>query len=131
MENVDKTKIRGEFKVAIYIRYALPSLRYHLTVHNLHKTHLEELDLIAQSYMKRWLGIPAKGATSAGIFSPMLLGVKPVSQVYLEGHLGAFINSKMVADEDTLAALTNAEERESELTRKRTAVSQPPDNCAN
>ena len=41
--------------MAIYVRYALPSLRYHLTVHNLHKTHMEELDLIAQSYLKKWL----------------------------------------------------------------------------
>lgn len=148
LANVDKTKVRGEFKVAIYVRYALPSLRYHLTVHNLHKTHLEELDLVAQSYLKKWLGIPARGATSAGIFSPMLLGAKPVSQVYLEGHLGAFINSKLVSDEDTLAALANAEEREAEWTRKSSTIMQckeifqemkeeqncripTPDNCAN
>ena len=116
--------MRGEFKVAIYTRYALPSLRYHLTVHTMHKTHLEELDLTAQFYLKRWLGIPARGATSAGIFSPMLLGVKPVSQVYLEGHLGAFINSKLVADEDTLEALKNAEEREAEWARKSSTINQ-------
>ena len=47
--------------MAIYVRYALPSLRCHLTVHNLHKIHMEELDLIAQSYIKKWLGIPARG----------------------------------------------------------------------
>ena len=52
--------------MAIYVRYALPSLRCHLTVHNLHKIHMEELDLIAQSYIKKWLGIPARGATSPG-----------------------------------------------------------------
>ena len=51
----------------------------------------------------------------------MLLGAKPVSQVYLEGHLGAFINSKLVSDEDTLAALANAEERE---TRKSSTIMQ-------
>ena len=61
---------------------------------------------------------------SAGIFSPMLLGAKPVSQVYLEGHLGAFINSKLVSDEDTLAALANAEEREAEWTRKSSTIMQ-------
>ena len=47
LKNIDETKVRGEFKVAIYTRYALPSLRYHLTVHTMHKTHLEELDLTA------------------------------------------------------------------------------------
>ena len=148
LKNIDETKVRGEFKVAIYTRYALPSLRYHLTVHTMHKTHLEELDLTAQFYLKRWLGIPARGATSAGIFSPMLLGVKPVSQVYLEGHIGAYINSKLVADEDTLEALKSTEEREAEWTRKSSTVHQckdiftemkeemrcsipTPDSCAN
>ena len=64
-----------------YPRYLLPSLRYHLTVHTVHKTHLDELDLIAQRYLKRWLGVPARGATAAGMFSAYLLGVKLVSQV--------------------------------------------------
>ena len=32
--------------------------------------------------------------------------------VYLEGHLGAYINSKLVADSDTREALRCAEERE-------------------
>ena len=148
LSNIDKTKVRGEFKVAVYTRYALPALRYHLTVHTVHKTHLEELDLAAQVYLKKWLGIPTKGATSAGIFSPMLLGVKPVSQVYLEGHVGAYINSKLVADEDTREALESAEAREAEWTRKSSTIVQckeifaemkeeqkcripTPDNCAN
>ena len=147
LKNIDATKVRGEFKMAVYTRYALPSMRYHLTVHNLHKTHLEELDLAAQVYLKKWLGIPAKGATSAGIFSPMLLGVKPVSQVYLEGHLGAYINTKLVADEDTREALKSAEEREAAWTKKSSTIIQckeiftemkeeencripTPDNCA-
>ena len=42
LENIDNTMVRAEYKVAIYTRYALPSLRYHLTVHTLHKTHLDE-----------------------------------------------------------------------------------------
>ena len=111
--NLDKTLVRGEYKLAVYSRYVLPSLRYHLTVHTVHKTHLDELDLIAQRYLKKWLGIPARGATAAGVFSPYLLNVKPVSQVYLEGHLGAFVNSTLMADEDTKQALANAMERES------------------
>ena len=78
----------------------------------------------------------------------MLLGVKPVSQVYLEGHLGAYINSKLVSDEDTQEALKSAEEREAEWTRKSSTILQckdiftemkeemkcsipTPDNCAN
>ena len=114
LENLDKTLVRTEFKMAIYTRYALPALRYHLTVHTVHKCHLEELDLLAQRYLKKWLGIPSRGCTSAGIFSPLLLGVKPVSQVYLEGHMSAYISSNMVADKDTKEALKCAEEREGE-----------------
>ena len=55
LENIDDTKVRAEYKVAIYARYALPSLRYHLTVHTLHKTHLDELDLLAKKFLKKWL----------------------------------------------------------------------------
>ena len=146
--NLDKTLVRPEFKIAIYTRYALPSLRYHLTVHTMHKTHLEELDMVAQSYLKKWLGIPPRGATSAGIFSPLLLGIKPVSQVYLEGHLGAYINSNLVADFDTREALRCAVEREGEWVNKSSTVCEcrdileemkteencsipTPENCAN
>ena len=63
-----------------------------------------------------------RGATCAGIFSPYLLGVKPVSQVYLEGHLGAYINSKLVADSDTREALRCAEEREGEWVNKSSTI---------
>ena len=77
LENIDNTKVRAEFKVAVYTRYALPSLRYHLTVHSLNKCHLEELDLLAKKFLKKWLGLPSRGATSEGIFSPLLLGVNP------------------------------------------------------
>ena len=112
LDNLDKSLVRGKYKLAVYTRYLLPSLRYHLTVHTVHKTHLDELDLITQRYLKRWLGVPARGATAAGIFSPCLLGVKPVSQVHLEGHLAAYINSTLVADKDTKQALAGAIERE-------------------
>ena len=148
LENLEKSLVRGEYKLAVYTRYLLPSLRYHLTVHTIHKTHLDELDLIAQRYLKKWLGIPSRGATAAGIFSPYLLGVKPVSQIYLEGHVGAFVNSTLVADEDTKQALVGAIERESKWTRKSSTLCEcksileemreeercafpTPDNCAN
>ena len=31
LENLDKTRVRGEYKLAVYSRYILLSLRYHLT----------------------------------------------------------------------------------------------------
>ena len=45
LENLDVTSVRGEFKVAVYSRYILPALRYHLTVHTVHRCHLDQLDM--------------------------------------------------------------------------------------
>ena len=52
MNNLDNTLVRAEYKVAVYTRYVLPSLRYHLTVHTVHRKHLDELDNVAQGYLK-------------------------------------------------------------------------------
>ena len=108
----------------VYTRGALHSLRYNLTVHNQHQCHLDELDMVAQGYLKRWLGLPSRGATSAGIFSPLVLAVKPVSQVFMEGHLGAYVNSYLVADSDTREALRCAEERKVAWTKKSSTLIQ-------
>ena len=61
LENLDKTVVRPEYKVAVYSRYALPSLRYHLTVHTLHQCHM-----VDQRFPKKWLGIPTRGCQNAG-----------------------------------------------------------------
>ena len=44
LENLDKCLIRGEYKVAIYSRYLLPSLRFLMSVHSIHQTHIDKLD---------------------------------------------------------------------------------------
>ena len=55
LSNVDSTLVRGEYKVAIYSRYILPSLQFHFTVHNIHQTHLDLLDNMAKKFLKSWL----------------------------------------------------------------------------
>ena len=45
--NEDNARCRGEFKLAVYDQYTLPSLRYNLSVHSFHKTHLGSLDMLA------------------------------------------------------------------------------------
>ena len=50
LKNIDESKVRGENKLAIYERYALPLMRYHLSVQDLHKTHLDKLDNSATRY---------------------------------------------------------------------------------
>ena len=53
LSNIDQAKCRGEFKHSVYKQYALPSMRYHLLVHTLHTVHLDEMDLLAKSYIKQ------------------------------------------------------------------------------
>ena len=68
--------------------------------------------------------------------------------MYLEGHVGAFVNSTLVADPDTKQALRNALEREGGWSNKSSTISEcrdileemkdgeecpfpTPENCAN
>ena len=124
LSNLDSSCVRAEYKVTIHTRYVLPAMRYHLTLHSLQQTHLDQQDMTAQKYLKKWLGIPSQGCTSSGVFSPYLLGVKPVSQVYLEGHLGAYINSQLVADVDTVEAIRCAEQRQGQWVKKSSTLLQ-------
>ena len=48
LENLNNCLVRGEYKVAIYSRYLLPSLRFHMSVHNIHQTQLDKLDHLAR-----------------------------------------------------------------------------------
>ena len=48
LSNLDKCSVRGEYKVAIYSRYVMPALRFHLSVHTVHQTHLDKLDHLKQ-----------------------------------------------------------------------------------
>ena len=72
LQNIDNCSLRGEHKMKIYSRYALISMRYHLSVHDIHKTHLDNLDDIARKYLKKWLNIPSHGASDISI----CLGIK-------------------------------------------------------
>ena len=51
--NIDKSRVRGEHKLAIYERHALPSMRYHLSIHDMNKTHLDGLDKLARTFIKK------------------------------------------------------------------------------
>ena len=52
LQNINNSTLRGEHKVKIYVRYALPSMRYYMHVIFIHKTHMEELDSVARKYLK-------------------------------------------------------------------------------
>ena len=98
--------------MAIYEGHALPSMRYHLSIHNLHKTHLDGLDKIVKTFLKKWLKFPTRGVTDVGIFHPYLLNVKQPSQIYLEGHSSNMLLMRMKGDATVNACLDSQLERE-------------------
>ena len=108
--------------MAIYSRYVMPSLRFHLSVHNIHQTHLDKLDHLAKRYLKTWLKFPTRGVTDLSIFHPYMLGVKPPSQVYLEGHAGNYLNSVVRGDPVVQEALAVGVAREEVWTRKSSTI---------
>ena len=58
LKNIDELLVRNEYKVRIYADYLLGSNRFVLSVHDLHKTQIKELDDLSHSYLKKWLGLP-------------------------------------------------------------------------
>ena len=122
LSNLDSTEVRGEFKAAVYQRYILPSMRFYLSVHNIHQTHLMALDHLAKGFLKKWLGFPAKGVSDLAIFHPKILGFKRPSQVYKEGHVSNHIQSRLTSDHVTKEALKSRLEREQTWTKKSSTI---------
>ena len=72
--------------------------------------------------MKKWLGVPSRGCTNLSIFHPYLLAIKPVSQIYLQGHVGNYINSTLKADPDVKLAIQSSIYREAQWTKNSSTV---------
>ena len=130
LDNIDNSKIRGEHKLKIYERYALPSMRFHLSIHDLHKTHLDGLDKIAKKYLKKWLKFPTRGVTDVGIFHPYLLNIKQPSQVYLEGHASNMLLMRMKGDTTVNACIDSKLERETKWSKKSSTSAKSQDLIA-
>ena len=88
--NIYSSFLRGEYKLNLYSKYALISMRYHLSVHDIHKTHLDKLDNDARKYLKKWLSIPSQGASDIEVYHPYILNIKAPSQLYIVGHAGNY-----------------------------------------
>ena len=124
MKNLDEVSVRSEYKLATYDRYLLPSLRYHLSIHNIHQTHLDQLDMAANRCLKKWAGIPTRGCTNLSLFHPYLLGLKTPSQLYMEGHTGNYVTCKVKADSNVNLALRSQLSRESQWVGKSSTLVQ-------
>ena len=98
LENINKSTLRGEYKLKIYSQYALSSMRYFMSVHHINKTHMDNLDSLARKYLKLWLRIPKNGVTDASIFHPYMLNVKTPSQLYKEAHASTYAMIRIKGD---------------------------------
>ena len=122
LENIDKCSLRGERKLAIYSRYALPSMRFFISVHQIHKTQQEKLDTLTRKYLKSWLSIPARGATDASIFHPNMLGAKTPSLLYKEATVNNYTLMRLKGDNMVNHALDSRLERESAWKKKSSTI---------
>ena len=118
LTNIDISTLRGEFRLNTYSRYVLPSMTYFLSVHQMHKTHMDKLDDMAKKYIKRWLGIKKHGVSDTAIFHPYMLKTKMPSQLYVEAHAGNYAMIRSKGDKVVNHTLDSRAERESAWTRK-------------
>jgi hypothetical protein len=81
LENIKGCFMRDEHKVRKYKDYFLPANRFILSINDLTKTDLKNLDDLIHRYLKSWLGMPQSGS-----FLPVHSGlgtfVKSVSHLY-------------------------------------------------
>ena len=55
--------------------------------------------------------VPKQGVSDISVSHPYMLGVKPLSQLYLEGHAGNYLNSRVRFDPVVQDALDAAVEQ--------------------
>ena len=61
LKNLDLTLIRNEYKVRVYSEYFLGACRFILSIHDLTRSQIADLESLTHSYLKRWLGLPRGG----------------------------------------------------------------------
>ena len=108
------TLIRKEYKIPIYTRYALPSLRYLFSVHTISKTNLKSLDGLSEKYLKKWFGIPSRGANSAILHIPIGLNIPRPSDLYWNSHQLSYSRTRKIGDSLVNKALDSQLNRESQ-----------------
>ena len=91
-------------------------MRFKLTLHDLTKTHLKQLDAVSDRYIRKWLKIPPC-ATTAVIHSQTSLNIKSVCHLYKECHSIAHATSRIQADKNVYAALDSCLDHERTWTR--------------
>ena len=118
LKNIESTNIRPEFKVRIYTQYAMSSIIFALSVHELTSTQRKSLDSLTTRYLKSWLGMHKCGATSAIIYSSAGLNIQSMSHLYLQCHSLSIARTFEKADIRTTQALDSKHRREDHFVKK-------------
>ncbi|XP_071491341.1 uncharacterized protein [Diadema antillarum] len=105
------------FHVPTNLSVYIDNLYGRLQVHTLQKTHLDKLDVMTDKYLKKWLGVPARGANIAIVHLPHGLNIPSLSDIYRQSQSLAFTRSRVKADSVVNQAIDSAIERESNWAR--------------
>lgn len=117
LKKIDKCLIRSEYKLEMYSTYLIPSLYYYLTVHNLERTHLRDLDSLARRYLKRWANIPPSTIVQA-LYDRSVFRIPSIEQTFKRCRVAAHVRMRLKADNQVQHVLDARIERESTYKRK-------------
>ena len=117
LKNLDSTIIRNEYKVRIYSEYFLGSYRFLLSVHDLTKSQIADLEALSHSYLKRWLGLP-RGASWALVHDVHGMNVKSIDHLYKEARSLTLSHIRFFSDDRVRHALNSKEDREAKWCKK-------------
>ena len=121
LANIDKCLVRNEYKLWIYSKYFLPSIRFLLTVHDVTSTHLTLLDRLTHKFMKKWAGLP-RCATNAIFHTRNSLDIPSISSLYDEAHCVSHAATRLKGDPAVSHVLDCRVERESAWVRKKSVT---------
>ena len=121
LRNIDSLLVRNEYKVRIYADYFLGSLRFILSIHDLHTAQIRLLDALSRSFLKKWLGLP-RCASWALVHDSHGLGIKSIDHLYKECRALNVSSIHFFSDDRVRHALRSKEDRESTWQRKFSSV---------
>ena len=96
LSHINSSLVRPEYKLKVYTSYPLPSLRFHLTVHDLTKTQLSSLNALPT----RFLNSLRPCATTSVLYESLSLNLRTISSLYSECH--ALSQAKLALSPDPL-----------------------------
>ena len=121
LDNIEKTLVRNEYKLWIYVHYFLPSIRFLLTVYTITSTDLNTLDRLTHKYMKKWSGLP-QCATNSIFHSKHSLNIQSISSLYDKAHCVSHTRTRLLGDKAVNHVLDCSVNRESLWTRKKSVT---------